>query len=467
MSTIAIIEGIVASPEQALDEYIASIVNSDSASILLPLIVVCQFQLRQYWLDDEAKHLLYAFYEISDLKPKEKVRVLLTDRYSEVQEVLGQAGTEFNLDAFAKRLLSPVISLADSIPLVSVEIPKPWGRELWYTGIEQRGVSKVSDGLNQLELPWLVAALPRRLLGAYDSLVLLKILDPLPDEVYGDLYFELHEEKQEVYIVTHIDKIAWPDGVGRIRFGFNKQKLEEYKNTGKYLQDYQLAVNDYHLVREQVDQHIDKKRQEAGFALNEPVAVAQMKSWESTLAPELVKKEFNLRRAMDDFTALQPLRVGDVVSVPLLTPHSLQHGVRTIEFQTPVYERKILSFGQKVLTQPGWDTAAALKLVQLEAVDAKPFEMISNQKGSQVERVVDFCDFEVLRVRLEADAVYQTKMEDSYSLIMVVLGEVSLGERKLGAEEAALLCTSFDKPLEAENGQEAVFLLAKPKKLQE
>ena len=373
------------------------------------------------------------------------------------------AGTELDLDVLAKTLDSPVISLGDAMLLNSVDILKPWGQEIWYTGIEARGVSSVSDGVHQLKLPWLMAAVPRRLLGSHNSLVLLKILDPLPDEVYGDLYFELHEKKQEVYVVTHIDKTAWPDGVGKIRFGFDKEKLAGYKSTREYLADYQLAVNNYRLVREQIDKSIDKKRLEAGIGINVPVLASQLKEWESQLAPEVQERECRLRQAMDEFTALKSLRVGDVVSVPLLTPHSLQHGVRTIEFQTPVYERKILSFGQKVLTQGGWDTAAALKLVKTDTFGSEPFAVISNQQGLLIERIVNFDDFEVLRVRLSPGIIYSPSVQNAYCLAVVVVGELSVGEQRLVCEQASLLPSRLDKQLKTFNDQEVVFLLAIPK----
>ena len=71
-------------------------------------------------------------------------------------------------------------------------------------------------------------------------------------------------------------------------------------------------------------------------------------------------EEKNLRQEMNSFTSMHTLRVGDVISIPTYTPHALQHGVRAIEFQTPHYERQILSFAQKVLTQSDWDTESAI-----------------------------------------------------------------------------------------------------------
>jgi hypothetical protein len=97
---------------------------------------------------------------------------------------------------------------------------------------------------------------------------------------------------------------------------------------------------------------------------------------------------------MDDFTWLKPVSVGDVVQVPRLLPHALQHGVRVVEFQTPVYERKILSFGQRVLTQGHWDTEEAVDQMLLRPPAEKSTEILLREEQGQVERVADAPGFE-------------------------------------------------------------------------
>ena len=46
---------------------------------------------------------------------------------------------------------------------------------------------------------------------------------------------------------------------------------------------------------------------------------------------------------MATLLASTELRVGDVVTIPPGTPHSLLRGVTVVEFQTPVFERRILA----------------------------------------------------------------------------------------------------------------------------
>jgi hypothetical protein len=237
--------------------------------------------------------------------------------------------------------------------------------------------------------------------------VLLKILDPRPEPVLGDLYFEVHREKQEVYVVTSVDRGAWPDGRGRIRFGMNQALRATYADDAAFRADYLRAVTEYEQLRRASD------------------AGAQV-------APA---SEAAARANMERFTALRTLAPGDVVVVPTWLPHSLQHGVRVVEFQTPTYERYILSFAQRVLTQPHWDTAYAVPRMTLDAPPEPCFEAVA----PGVERIVAFADFRVWRVSIAPGAEFDLPGHTDYALCMVVEGLVEIGALTLEAEQAALV----------------------------
>ena len=202
------------------------------------------------------------------------------------------------------------------------------------------------------------------------GVLLLKVLDPKPAAVAGDLYFEVHEEKQEVYVVTAIDHRAWPDGRGGIRFGMNQELRAGYADDDAFRAAYLTAVTEYESIRRAID--------ESGAAID-------------------AGTEAEARARMESFTALRELRLGDVVRVPTWTPHSLQHGVRVVEFQTPTYERYIISFAQQVLTQDHWDTAHAVAHMSLDAPAGEQFESVSEG----IERIARFDDFNVWRVDLD------------------------------------------------------------------
>jgi hypothetical protein len=298
------------------------------------------------------------------------------------------------------------VDLDAPVELASVVQPKPWGREIWYTGIERRGECGVRVAGGCLPLSAYLALAPDHLVRRR-PMVLLKILDPYPEPERGDLYFEVHREKREVYVVTAIDRSAWPNGVGGIRFGMDQALRAHYGNDATFRAQYLQAVERYAGIRRRID---------AG----EPVPPAD---------------EATARGAMERFTSMRPLRVGDVVAVPPWLPHSLQHGVRVVEFQTPTYERLILSFGQRVLTQAHWDTAAAVPHMTIDTPPEPALEPIADG----VERIAAFDQFSVWRVALAGGGRFALPGHAPYALCMTVEGRIRLASLELAAEHAALV----------------------------
>ncbi|HSB96851.1 MAG TPA: hypothetical protein VLC91_10395, partial [Spongiibacteraceae bacterium] len=343
--------------------------------------------------------------------------------------------------------------------LQPISIPKPWGREIWYTGIEQRGVAEISDGQFTVALPWLLAAAPQRLLGGDQEPILLKILDPLPAAVFGDLYFEMHRQKQEVYVVTAVDTDAWPDGIGAIRFGFNAEVRAFYGDDQKFLDAYLTSVRAYREIRGSIDRQLDARRQVEGIDLNEPLAASTLQAWLEGLPLSLTRQEQAARAAMERFTGMQSLQVGDVIKVPCLVPHSLQHGVRTVEFQTPVYERLILSFAQKVLTQAGWDTEAAAALLCMDPPPLEPWSITAQGDNWIEERIVEFDNFEVRRITLQGGAVRTLSSSDRYGLLMAVGADLQLASESLPTDTAVLLPVAWRGSEVANIGSRPAYLL--------
>ncbi|MEX1033053.1 MAG: hypothetical protein WDZ30_06800, partial [Cellvibrionaceae bacterium] len=405
-------------------------------------VFALDYTLQQDYLPDAPELGLFALVALE--KSAKGVRVALT--ITPKTESLLQSVDALQVGSAAARRWAEHQGLAwleldKPLRLQPVYIPKPWGREIWYTGIEARGQSSVMDESGRaIPLPWLLSLCPQRLLaGDGRQPVLLKILDPLPDPVLGDLYFEMHEEKREVYVVTHVDRAAWPDGTGGIRFGFNQQKRAASPSDEAFKDDYLAAVNAYRAVRVQIDEQLDRYRKENDIAPDAPVPPETLRQWLVGIPTTLREREAELRAAMDAFVHVDPLGVGDVVKVPCYTPHSLLHGVRTVEFQTPVYERKILSFAQKVLTQPHWDTATAMDQVSLEPPAKIELPVMAADDGFQLEEVAVFEDFRVERLTLKAGRSCTLGKGDAYCLLMAVSGQLSVNERRLGAEEAALV----------------------------
>lgn len=312
------------------------------------------------------------------------------------------------LEHHARKRGTEVICLTQPLHLQPVSIPKPWGQEIWYSGIEARGVSTVS----KVPLSWITDVFGE-LLACPSAPMLLKILDPYPANNVGDLYFEMHAEKIEVYIVTHVDQNAWPNGKGQIRYGFNQQTLRGYSSKKDFLEAYVAAVAQYQRVRNKIDALL----LDAGAA--DPAQNADAYHAQLSKLPEnLLAEEQRLRDAMYRFTAIREIEVGDVITVHPFFPHSLQHGVRVIEFQTPHYERFILSFGQRVQTQDHWDTEKAMSLATTET----PVAETPKRLESGAELIADFTAFAVMRVVL-APNQSMTLTCRGYTLLIGITGE--------------------------------------------
>ncbi|MDO8344224.1 MAG: hypothetical protein Q7T48_13570 [Cellvibrio sp.] len=442
---------------------------------LQTLHLVIQFSHTQYYLPDQPKLELLALVSLSKYSDatvlvEGSIFHFTPERFEQLRLLSdGSCDTSSVLKSYCQNHSLPWLAMSDPWLLTPIYIPKPWGQEIWYTGIEVRGQAEVTGDIGNIPLPWLLDLMADCTGLCYGCQpILLKVLDPLPDEVYGDLYFELHREKQEVYVVTHIDQRAWPDGIGAIQLGFAPQARQRYKTDDEFKQAYLNSVNGYEQIRRLLDHKLDEKKAAAGIEVSQPVTASQLIDWISTLAQqtenrELIDKEVELRNAMNSFVQEYPLAVGDVVTVPKLVPHALQHGVRVVEFQTPVYERKILSFGQKVLTQARWDTQEALELVDWGVAGLQSPELVSVTPQLRIERIVNFNDFEVQRIQLDG---HHTFNGDFYSVLMVLQGRLTLGcterRRTLNPGQAVLL-PKVKKGWLVTSSAPCLFLLASPR----
>lgn len=311
------------------------------------------------------------------------------------------------------------------VKLEPVAIAKPWGREIWHSAIEARGESAVRTAAGSVPLSQYLEAA-----GIEAPVVLLKVLDPDPTPVLGDLYFEVHERKREVYVVTAIDPTAWPDGCGRIRLGMNQARRRAYGNDAAFRAAYLEAVRAYERERRAIDRG-ERPRGDA---------------------------EGEKRAFMEAFTASSPLRVGDVVALPPWMPHALQHGVRVVEFQTPTYERRIISFAQKVVTQGHWDSEEAIARMSLEPPLSPSFEEVA----PGVERVAAFDDFGVWRAALRPQRPIALPPDAPYALCMAVGGAVRVGDLRLAAEQACLAPRGSLQRHDLRGEEGAICLLAAP-----
>jgi len=300
--------------------------------------------------------------------------------------------------------------LDDPVILEPVAVAKPWGREIWFTGIEARGESRVRGDGGTIGLGSYLSLAPQRICRR-EPVVLLKILDPRPEPVLGELYLEVHEEKREAYVVTRVDPRAWPDGSGQIRYGVDQMKRSGFDNDDDFRQAFLATIQNYEALQRAI---------ESGDSGLEEQAIAA-------------------REAASAFIAVRPVEVGDVIGVPTWIPHSLQQGVQVVEFQTPTYERFIISSTQKVITQESWDSPHAIEHMSLEEPAPPPPQPIA----PGIDRIVQFEEFGVWRGHLEPNAPLELPRELPYALIICIEGECQLSgptrSLALNPTEAALI----------------------------
>ncbi len=444
--------GQVSSPEQILQRELERFTASASRE----KEIAFRFDVERYWIDQPDSVNLLAACQLSKQSDQIHIAVTLTVDSEAINVDIAQSNPTFR--QLCERHTLPEIDLARPLRLGTVNIPKPWGQEIWYTGIERRGVSTVEG----IPLPWLLELYPAICAGRQRDLILLKILDPLPVAVQGDLYFEMHREKTEVYIVTHVDEGSWPGGIGKIRYGFDTAKISQFQSDDEFRSAYLAAVQSYRSIRQRIDTELDGFRQQEGYGLSQPIQADLLSRWLARLQPEWIEQEQKLRTEMEAFTHMRDVKVGDVLRVQPFTPHALQHGVRTIEFQTPHYERQIISFAQKVLTQDHWDSIEAIEAMTIRAPLEADLPMISNDAGVKVEGVADFAQFRVHRLSLQPGASYRFD-GTSYGLTIGVTGVCLVNGEHLIGEQAVLIPAHLPAAtIENSSADKATCLLAAP-----
>ena len=178
-----------------------------------------------------------------------------------------------------------------------VTVAKPWGQEVWYSGMETRGESGVRTLTGLVPLS---QYLDER--GRNAPVILLKALQATA----GDLYLEVHETKSEVYVVDRIDADGSP--VARTVVP------EVSRPAGR--------------------------REVSGRRCGGPLRQGRGRGGGDRCRPVVHESRRSSAPAMRS-RFLCECRI------------RLLKGVHVIEFQTPVFERRILAASQPVVTQQG------------------------------------------------------------------------------------------------------------------
>lgn len=394
-----------------------------SKQVSQPEIAYTTFFFEEFWNQNTTTELALIFF----LEPhKNSKMVVVPSHFADKLESATDLKQAF--EDVVKRSDAAVLDIGMPLLFDPVEVPKPWGKEVWYTGMEARGVSNFTDGKGITPIPWILAAFPSLLgLSQIRNLILLKVLAPHPHEALGDLYMELHTEKWETYIVTKVAKKTWPSGSAHMFLGIAEEKLLEFQNNETALkQSYLNAIRNYEKIRRQIDAHLNMFRNTAGFKKNDVIPIDIMESWLEKIPENLRQEEKLSRENMQSFVGKLVVKEGDIIQVPVRHLHGLRHGIEVVEFQSQTYERYIVSFNQQVVTQDHWDSETALDLVTLKKPERKSPLQLESRDGIRVEQVVDFPEFAAERWTIAPRKTFFKTKSNCYSLIFAVKGDVSI-----------------------------------------
>ncbi|MBT4518842.1 MAG: hypothetical protein HOC23_02455, partial [Halieaceae bacterium] len=126
--------------------------QAQGASLLL-----VDFTLEQYWLPGAPSIELTALY----CRDGKRTGVSVTDRQLNKLDM-----TPVSLYYhWAGEHAFTVVFLGDPLPLCPQQVAKPWGQEIWYTGVESRAVCGLGDASGMSPIPWVQAVMPGQAVG--------------------------------------------------------------------------------------------------------------------------------------------------------------------------------------------------------------------------------------------------------------------------------------------------------------
>ena len=394
--------------------------NSDSKKV-----IAIKYPYHKYWIKGKESQ---TFLTAVCIYYQEEFLFIVDENLLDEQIILKQYKDPKELYHFFKDHLEiEWISLLKGFHLHPVYIPKSWGQEIWYTGIEERGISLVKLGKKDVLFPYILSFCPQCIVnGDEKNIILLKVLDPLPDPNCGDLYFELHEKKKEVYIISEIDRSCYPNGKGKVKLGINQKEYQKHTDKEIFKQSMLKSIINYKQTLDRIYDIVQNNYYRTTHQNDvSPIEYTKiLKILPQTIQNDLAEKYAKV----EEFCHFEEIEVGDVLTVNSLVPHSLLHGIKVVEFQTPYYERLIISFNQKVITQDDWDSKKAISLMDCTPQSKNlEFTLIENTENVIVEKIASFSDFVVKRIHLKnKHTSYQEIINGYYFLIICLQGSIKL-----------------------------------------
>ena len=113
-------------------------------------LLLVDFELIPWWLPSvEPPHARLPLTAIYCLGPH-GLRVSVTDEKLETIDQLPVEQYKSWLDCYNLFSAAP----GQPLGLAPVHIAKPWGQEIWFSGVEERGVCAFGDATARVSIPW-------------------------------------------------------------------------------------------------------------------------------------------------------------------------------------------------------------------------------------------------------------------------------------------------------------------------
>ncbi|MDD5440093.1 MAG: hypothetical protein PHS37_07900 [Candidatus Omnitrophica bacterium] len=332
---------------------------------------------------------------------------------------------------------------------------KVWGvrgiGEYWYGAEAGEKTSLAVIRGSSMPMDRLLAGARKDLLGASVVkkfgifLPLVKILTPK-----GRLSVQFHDKKNELWVVTDIDKEA-AGAPPSLIVGFAPRMIERYgdkvkKEYGKALKTYGKALNGLIALLEQ--NGFEKKLKKAGNVIE---AAKKLQKSNAALKAAL-EPLLDAERELDSFYHHQPVAIGDVIPVPQGTLHALGPGINIVEPQIPGPTQSLEDGATYPVRYyfPDYPCASGKKKLDLDRIDEinagkwarGAIEVIERQGSVSVERLPGGFEekgMQVSRIVIPARGTYLNKNIKSYHMLIVIKGKADalVNGRKFPIPKAA------------------------------
>lgn len=316
--------------------------------------------------------------------------------------------------------------------------PKVWGLagigEYWYGAGGGNKSSQLVVNKEVINIDEVIKCVPDEFLGKKvvekfgRNLPLVKILTPK-----GRLSVQFHETKNELWIVTGVDKSL--TGVNpSIILGFNSKMIEKHGDEVKtmyfkVLEKYGKSLNA--LIDALEERGYKELLLETGNVIS---AAGKVKDAGGEIEKKL-SELIGFEKELDSFYNYHPVEVGDVVPVPAGTLHALGAGLQVVEPQIAGSTQSLEDGATYPVRYyfPGYERAGAQKKLDLDKISKMKAEIVTvdspeimcSDSGRVIERLPGkFEDkgLEVRRITLEKGAHLDVKNITSFHNFVVITG---------------------------------------------